>query len=227
MTTATQNRRVYLDTSVISALFDERSVERQRMTLDFWKSLHQQKVFISTLTQNEIEAAPDQLRTKLTEKLIGFSVLPVTPEAEELAQEYIEQGVFSDRYRSDALHVATAVFHRVEYLVSWNFAHLVKVQTRHRAWRAGPPGGKPAECFERIPRHRDYSASRVLTPPSALRYQPLRLTIFDFSWSLTSYDSRFTIYYSPPTLLPRPLVRSFAKQHNRDCREEDFEVEQE
>jgi len=57
MTTATHNRRVYLDTSVISALFDERSVERQRMTLDFWKSLHQQKVFISTLTQNEIKAA--------------------------------------------------------------------------------------------------------------------------------------------------------------------------
>lgn len=130
MTTAAYNKRVYLDTSVISALFDERAAERQRMTENFWKSLKHQTVFISTLVRNEIESAPNPLRIKLTEKLEGFSVLPVTPEAEELAQEYVEQGVFPDRYSSDALHVAIAVFHRVEYLVSWNFTHLVKVRTR-------------------------------------------------------------------------------------------------
>lgn len=130
MTAAPHSKRVYLDTSVISALFDERAAERQRMTLEFWKSLSLQTVFISTLVENEIEAAPDPLRKKLTQKLEGFSVLPITPETEELAQHYIEQGVFPERYRSDALHVATAVLHRVEYLVSWNFAHMVKVRTR-------------------------------------------------------------------------------------------------
>jgi predicted nucleic acid-binding protein len=36
MTTSSYNKRVYLDTSVISALFDERAPERQRMTENFW-----------------------------------------------------------------------------------------------------------------------------------------------------------------------------------------------
>ena len=108
MTTASYNKRVYLDTSVISALFDERALERQRMTENFWKNLKHQTVFISTLVQSEVEAAPHPLQIKLLEKLKDFTVLPITPESEELAQEYIEQGVFSDRYRSDALHVATA-----------------------------------------------------------------------------------------------------------------------
>ncbi len=130
MTTASFNKRVYLDTSVISALFDERALERQRMTENFWKNLKHQTVFISTLVQSEVESAPHSLKMKLLEKLKDFSVLPITAESEELAQEYIEQGVFPDRYRSDALHVATAVFHRIEYLVSWNFTHLVKVRTR-------------------------------------------------------------------------------------------------
>jgi predicted nucleic acid-binding protein len=130
MSTSSYNKRVYLDTSVISALFDERALERQRMTENFWKNLKGQRVFISTLVQGEVEAAPNLLKRKLLEKLKDFSVLPISAEAEELAQEYIEQGVFPDRYRSDALHVAIAVSHRIEYLVSWNFTHLVKVRTR-------------------------------------------------------------------------------------------------
>lgn len=123
-------RRVYLDTSVISALFDERNSERQRMTEAFWRNLEHQAVFISTLVIDEIEAAPEDLRTRLTERVKGFKILNVSPEAKNLAELYIEQGVFPDRYFSDALHVGVAVFHRVDYLVSWNFTHLVKVRTR-------------------------------------------------------------------------------------------------
>ena len=87
MTAPSHSKRVYLDTSVISALFDERALERQRMTENFWRNLKDQRVFISTLVQGEVEAAPNPLQIKLLEKLKDFSVLPISAESEELAQE--------------------------------------------------------------------------------------------------------------------------------------------
>ena len=56
--------------------------------------------------------------------------LEVDQEAQMLAREYVDKKVFPERYFSDGLHVAVAVVHRIEYLVSWNFSHLVKVNTR-------------------------------------------------------------------------------------------------
>ena len=65
------------------------------------------------------------------EKLVvGLAVLELSEAAEVLAQTYIRQGVFSQRYFDDALHVALAAAYRIPYLASWNFAHLVKVRTR-------------------------------------------------------------------------------------------------
>ena len=65
------------------------------------------------------------------EKLVvDLAVLELNEAAEELAQAYIREGVFSQRYLDDALHVALASVSRIPYLASWNFAHLVKVRTR-------------------------------------------------------------------------------------------------
>jgi len=65
MNTSIPPKRLYLDTSVISAFFDQRAPERKRMTEEFWQSLNVHKVFISTLVLEELDAAQDDLRTKL------------------------------------------------------------------------------------------------------------------------------------------------------------------
>lgn len=60
----------------------------------------------------------------------GVSVLDLDEEANMLAQEYIDRGIFPEKYRSDANHIAVAVINGIGYLCSWNFTHLVKVNTR-------------------------------------------------------------------------------------------------
>jgi hypothetical protein len=60
----------------------------------------------------------------------GVSVLNLDEEATILAQEYIDREIFPEKYRSDANHVAVAVINGIGYLCSWNFTHLVKVNTR-------------------------------------------------------------------------------------------------
>ena len=122
--------KIYLDTSVISALFDERTPERLSMTAAFWSKLDDYEVFISTLVLEELERAREEIRGKMLSIVVNFNVLNISEKAVELANCYLKQGIFPEKYFDDALHVALASENQIGILVSWNFTHLVKLKTR-------------------------------------------------------------------------------------------------
>ena len=122
--------KVYLDTSVISALFDERTPERLSATFVLWSKLSDYEVFISELVLEELERASEHVRAKLFSAIKDFIVLKISKEAEELAEIYVKQGIFPEKYFDDALHVALASVNQIGILLSWNFTHLVKLKTR-------------------------------------------------------------------------------------------------
>ena len=106
--------KVYLDTSVISALFDERTPERLSMTNLLWSKLSDYEVFISELVIEELERANERIRDKMFYAIRDFTVLKISKEAEKLAQIYVKQIIFPEKYLDDALHVALAsVNHRI------------------------------------------------------------------------------------------------------------------
>jgi len=123
---------LYLDTSVPSAYYDERAKERQEATIKFWENLlPNYKVYISEITVKELEDTKDEtLRRKFRSLIKSFKVLKANKKIRDLANAYIERGVFPEKYLDDALHVAVASFYDISYVVSWNFEHLVKVKTR-------------------------------------------------------------------------------------------------
>lgn len=45
-----------------------------------------------------------------------------------LATEYISEKVVGQTSYADCLHIALATINRVDFLVSWNFKHIVNVQ---------------------------------------------------------------------------------------------------
>ena len=57
-------------------------------------------------------------------------VLLVTAEAQTLARQYVESSIVVETFYADALHLAVASAHGMDYLVSWNFRHLVNIRTR-------------------------------------------------------------------------------------------------
>jgi len=123
---------LYFDTSVPSAYYDERAKERQGATIKFWKdALPNYRVYISEVTVEELEETKDEtLRKKFKSLIKDFKVLKTNKKIRDLANAYIERGVFPEKYVNDALHVAVASFYDISYVVSWNFEHLVKVKTR-------------------------------------------------------------------------------------------------
>ena len=122
--------KIYLDTSVISALFDERTLERLSMTSEFWSKLNDYEVFVSELVLEELSRTNEQVRDRMLFSIKDFTVLNVSKQAEELAQIYLKQGIFPEKYFDDALHVALASVNQIGILASWNFTHLVKLKTR-------------------------------------------------------------------------------------------------
>jgi len=123
---------LYFDTSVPSAYYDERVKDRQDATIKFWKDvLPNYKVYISEVTVKELEDTKDEtLRRKFKSLIKSFKILKSNKKIRDLANAYIERGIFPEKYVDDALHVAVASFYDISYVVSWNFEHLVKVKTR-------------------------------------------------------------------------------------------------
>jgi len=123
--------KTYLDTSVISALFDERNPERKALTEAFFKGIGNFESFVSEITVAEIERTPDmQLRSKMKEAVAQFLVLSLTDDVEWLANEYVRYGAVPEGYPEDAYHIAIAGINGVDYLLSWNFKHIVRKKTR-------------------------------------------------------------------------------------------------
>ena len=140
---------VYLDTSVPSAYYDERNLERQRFTREFWKKLVGFDVFISSLVLTEIDGLKDDHKKRLLLRLLeGSEELTINDDCERLAREYVAQGIIPKKYVDDARHIAVAVVNSVDYLVSWNFEHIVKVKTRRMVGLVDAEKGyKPIEII--------------------------------------------------------------------------------
>jgi len=124
--------KLYLDTTVPSAYYDMRAPDRQRLTRQFWsKRLSDFETMILTIVLSEIRDTPNvEMRKRIGELVKGLAILESSEEADNLAQEYVKRGIFPEKQMSDANHVAIAVVNGIGYFASWNFKHLVKVNTR-------------------------------------------------------------------------------------------------
>ena len=123
--------KLYLDTSVVSALFDDRNPERQGLTRSFFDIIGRYDVHVSELTLTELDRTPDvELGRKMKETVSDMDVLEITDEVEELAMEYVGKGAVPETYPEDAMHIAVASLGGMDFLLSWNFRHIVRVRTR-------------------------------------------------------------------------------------------------
>jgi predicted nucleic acid-binding protein len=123
--------RIYLDTSVISALFDERNPERMNLTRDFMAVSGAYDICISEITTAELERTPDPIiRGKMTQSIASFTRLAAPEGTADLAKEYIQKGAIPESHPEDAYHIAVAVLNDIDHLLSWNFKHIVRLKTR-------------------------------------------------------------------------------------------------
>jgi len=92
---------------------------------------------VSDVVVAEIRLAPSAEQDQILAHLqkIDPIVLDVPNEADALAQRFIDEGVLPARRMDDARHVACAMAHDLDLLVSWNYRHIANV-TKAEAFNA-------------------------------------------------------------------------------------------
>jgi len=71
-----------------------------------------------------------QLKGKLRNTAVSFEILSIDEETRKLANEYVKHGAIPAEYSEGALYIALSTLNAIDYLLSWNFRHIVKVKTR-------------------------------------------------------------------------------------------------
>jgi predicted nucleic acid-binding protein len=121
-------QRIYIDTSVFGGHFDEEFSEHTIPLFDRLKN-NEFTLLFSTVTQDELENAPEKVRTLVKSiRTDSTEFLDTTEEAIDLATEYVTEKVVGQTSFADCLHIALATINRADFLVSWNFKHIVNVQ---------------------------------------------------------------------------------------------------
>lgn len=124
---------LYLETSVIGAYLDNGDPFRRDLTIRWWEhELSEYEAFSSILVQRELERIAEPHRSGYLNLIKPLKQLDLAEEVAILAEGYIERGIFHRKFLADAVHVALASFHKVDYLVTWNFGHIANVRKQAR-----------------------------------------------------------------------------------------------
>ena len=124
---------LYLETSVIGAYLDNGDPFRRDLTIRWFEhELAEYKAYTSILVQRELEHIDEPHRTGYLKIIKGLDRLDLAEEVAILAEGYISRGIFHRKFIADAVHMALASFHKVDYLVTWNFGHLANVRKQAR-----------------------------------------------------------------------------------------------
>lgn len=120
-------KSVYLDTTIFSFYFDGRStsVYRRQITKEWWDTQrHYFNLYTSYFTLAEVNN-PVYPNWENVSSLAGnVPVLPVSAEIKGIIKIYIENFLMPVDDEGDAAHLAMASFHNIDFLLTWNCAHL-------------------------------------------------------------------------------------------------------
>lgn len=125
--------KVYLDTSVLSHLWQLDAPEKMHETLELWDKfkLGGFDVYLSLLTIDEINGCDKNKLNKVYELLnqIDYTVLDVTSEAQNIADAIVDMNILTQKSIDDCTHIGVAISNQLDYIISWNFKHMVNIKT--------------------------------------------------------------------------------------------------
>jgi len=129
---------IYVETSIISYLAarpsrDLITAARQQVTHTWWRERRPEfDLYVSQVVLAEAAAGDPQAATRRAELLAQLPLLDVTPEVAELAAALIEQTPLPPRAGADAVHIAITTYYGLDFLLTWNSAHIANAALRPR-----------------------------------------------------------------------------------------------
>lgn len=124
--------KLYLETTVFNYYFDDREGHDDVVELFERIKAGEFEAYTSGFVLRELANAQEPKRSKMLamQGMYGIMRLEAVDDIEHLADEYVSRGVIPRRNRFDALHIASAAFHGLDAIVSYNFRHINRDKTR-------------------------------------------------------------------------------------------------
>ncbi|MBN2528325.1 MAG: type II toxin-antitoxin system VapC family toxin [Deltaproteobacteria bacterium] len=127
-------QRIYIETSVVSYLTARPSMNVQAcawqsVTTDWWERQRNKfSLFTSQLVVEEASRGNEEAARRRLEVLQQIPHVAISNEVVLLAQTLISDGALPQVASDDALHVALAAVHNLDYLLTWNCRHIHNAQ---------------------------------------------------------------------------------------------------
>lgn len=128
--------KIYLETSFISYLVarpnrDLIVAARQQLTLEWWdKERANHELYASEVVLREARQGDPNEIAKRMAVLTDLQLLDVPEAAENLAVLLVKRHALPAKAAADALHIAVAAVHGMDYLLTWNCKHIANLTLR-------------------------------------------------------------------------------------------------
>jgi predicted nucleic acid-binding protein len=123
----------------------------QRTTKEWWATRRADfDLFVSQVVLDEAAMGERLMANKRLEYLAGLPMLEIEEETSHLARSLTERGPLPPKAALDALHVAAAAVHGIDFLLTWNCAHLANAEI--------------ADKLDRIILRHGFKPPRICTP---------------------------------------------------------------
>ena len=127
------NPKLFIETSVFNFYFEGKQGQKQQDAIRLFAEIARGRyeAYTSETVASELEGAFKQ-KYRQMKKLLDSQIKDIfkpNQEAENLADLYIAGGIIPATYRNDALHIADATVHNLDFVISYNMGHIVKTKT--------------------------------------------------------------------------------------------------
>lgn len=125
---------VYIETSIVSFLRSRPSAHvisaaRQLLTRRWWdQERGNYELVTSQFVLDEASRGDAQLAIERMDALAEIPLLDIPDDIPSLANALLDAAILPEIARLDALHICTASFHGIEYLLTWNCTHIANAR---------------------------------------------------------------------------------------------------
>jgi predicted nucleic acid-binding protein len=129
-------KTVYIETSIVSYLTARPSDSLltsawQKASIDWWETQRDRfKLYTSQLVLDEASQGDSVAAQRRLEALKKIPLLKTTDQVISLAKLFLEQGALPPKAVDDAIHIALAAVHELDYLLTWNCRHIDNAETK-------------------------------------------------------------------------------------------------
>ena len=129
---------VYIETSILGYLTARRTknlilAANVEVTKEWWESRRSTfTLYISQIVLDEVACGDSEIAVKRLELLKGLSIVGLNQSVRDLSVQFLIQSNLPPKASDDAVHIAAATVHGMDYLLTWNCKHIANAQIQKK-----------------------------------------------------------------------------------------------